>query len=1644
MSDQSFAFHLAPERASGSASPLMRDYASPISLGEGTAEHPFELASSPAPRADMPPRRDLGSLSGNRSHSDGASPSGSDTVYFSFEDSPPRPLQTASRFSQRHVTPDLTQTWLTGSTSSRVNLDLPSRHQPVDLSSSFTGSSSGVGRGVAGPRRRHLRGSAVGGSPTALSDANLLDQDRADIFSQLDTAPSRNTRQNPDSLVSSFRPRSRVLSGRFNPMDIEQLNNVSSLAAPLAPLAGTTSSSSIRAKRNIDRVGTSPDLASFDAPALRSGALGATSDSLQSWPSSQRSGARREIDDFVDASWSTTSSSSSALAAPSGNAHKRLRRRARNASPPASDSMVTESSPRSQPASRRYDITSRNSVRAESREPYVFESLFPPALGPPSSLSEETPAVVSAPSDRAMATLPVWNELWSTYREPRRMRSSSSILSIQAIRDRATSSAVAGSTHPHSGSSARLTRRRSQEDSMDVDGLDLLSSSSSDLLAMIGERASANVSQSTTTFDSDSLMDDVPLASTRSSHASYEDSLAHGSPNVAEPDTSEGPILPLSSRYPQLLSPSGSNGSTSTSSQRDLAFGTSTSVSPRDNDNRSFDARRRLALRQAAAVAPRIDSDPPPLSASSQMFRSNFHRAFDPVGTARQRFQTSAASRRNALLSSGRFASYDSDDVDMLALSSDALPSARAYASSHASSERPRGSPSEAATMRQGVSDGVTSLSQRIASLQDAISESQGVLSDQRQRNADLLSSLDDGSSDMDMTGSASSGPVDSLASLSTSSGVTSPSRTGDALDANDAGEFATMLSRLRSTWERARDLVGAGVTSTTPGDSSVSDDALSDASSARRVRRGMSVASRVRPAASSSIFSPTDSVSRDGMAADRARFDLWSEVRSVTERTSRVPHLAGLDSVGLTDLGSSSAATNGTQDAFNATTAPPVAASRELALSADPDLSTSSAWTSGPDRSTSQLRRTSTLDISGRLRGPTARQNRAWLASERSVARGSSVAESSAPPIDFLSVASRRRSELEARYSEHLGRLASSASRESPTPSAATMSSSLLVPFDQQRRVTGTSIDAARASLPSADRGGTWPSRDNSSRSQQTSSATRVPLEVIDLTGPEHDDDITGGQSPRIGRWAAGSREARQARYEQLRANLRRDSTRVLERDYTSPASAAARPSESGGVSPTRPSFANLYSPNQEFDTIFPNFISPASDAAGTLQSTDYGVSAPRIPRRERLRDALERSSGARSGTLRGVQASAPTTRVPASSTGRTRLRHGDLLSAVYIPVQNDSAATSAWHFLAPTDAAEARRAAERERDLSSTLTSGGLTALNHSRPRQDHLLSAENIPIRPQRDDGAATDALQAILAFQDAAEARLPTERAQDRSSAVTSGGLTALHHSQPSSTTDARNSIDRTAFGGRAADPLSSRLLHPLPSSRAHHPERHEPTADPSERVVARWRREAADARRAALSSTENGTGSNYHAARASELRSRFQSTLRAGQSGAGGRTGDNDTSSSINSHLAQMEFDLRAHWRLRDEILGISSNRTPSSVIDSLPTCVFAIWQGGSCVTPKLEALPVTGEGKGKNRAGPESDRLRLEALAAAASREPRCPICLDEYEADTMLMSAPCNHAFHKGASAESTACNNQLLMLTSLSSFEIANNRLP
>ncbi|CEH14226.1 hypothetical protein CBOM_02094 [Ceraceosorus bombacis] len=806
----------------------------------------------------MPPRQNLGSLSGSRSHSDGASPSGSDTLYFSFEDSPPRPLQTASRFSHPHATPDLTQTWLSGSTSSRANLDLPLRHQAVDLSSSLTGSSSGIGRGVAGPRRRHLLFAAVGGSPTELSDANLLDQDRADIFSQLDTAPSRNIRPHPNSLISSFRPRSRVLTGRSDPMDVEELSNVSSPAAPLVPLAGTTSSSSTRAKRNIDRVGTSPDWASFDAPALRSGALGATSDYLQSWPSSQGSSARQEIDDSVDASWSTTSSSSSALAAPSGNAHKRLRRRARNASPPASDSMVTESSPRSQPAPRRYDISSRNSVRAESREPYIFESLFPPALGPPSSLSEETPAVVSAPSNTAMAPLPVRNELWSTYREPRRMRSSSSILSLQAITDRATSSAIAGSTYPHSGSIARLTRRRSQEDSMDVDGLDLLSSSSSEFLAMIGERASANVSQSTSTFDYDSLMDDVPLASTRSSHASYEDSLALGSPSVAEPDTSEGSILSLSSRHPHLTSPSGSNVSTSTSSQRDLAFGTSTSISPRDNDNRSLDARSRLALRQAAAVAPRIDSDPPPLSASSQLFRSNFLRAFDPVGTARQRFQTSAASRRNALLSSGRFASYDSDDVDMLALSSDALPSARAYASSHASSEQPRGSPSEAATMRQRRSDGVTSLSQRIASLQDAISESQGVLSDQRQRNADLLSSFDDGSSDM--TGSASSGPVNSLASLSTSSGAPSPSRTGDAFDANAAGEFAAMLSRLSSTWERARDLFGAGVTSTSPGDSSVSDDALSDASSARRARRGMSVASRVRPAASSSIFSPTDS----------------------------------------------------------------------------------------------------------------------------------------------------------------------------------------------------------------------------------------------------------------------------------------------------------------------------------------------------------------------------------------------------------------------------------------------------------------------------------------------------------------------------------------------------------------------------------------------------------------------------------------------------------------------------------------------------------------------------------------------------------------------------------------------------------------
>lgn len=122
-----------------------------------------------------------------------------------------------------------------------------------------------------------------------------------------------------------------------------------------------------------------------------------------------------------------------------------------------------------------------------------------------------------------------------------------------------------------------------------------------------------------------------------------------------------------------------------------------------------------------------------------------------------------------------------------------------------------------------------------------------------------------------------------------------------------------------------------------------------------------------------------------------------------------------------------------------------------------------------------------------------------------------------------------------------------------------------------------------------------------------------------------------------------------------------------------------------------------------------------------------------------------------------------------------------------------------------------------------------------------------------------------------------------------------------------------------------------------------------------------------------------------------------------------------------------------------ERLGAAEVCVPQGLIDTLPTCEYGKWDGGSC--RQRDALsaspPLVGKGKGKQKVEPPAN-----------ARDTMCPICREDYLDSDMLMSInKCCHAFHAdcikvSAAGNSVICKPIDCMLTVflLSSFLLSN----
>lgn len=124
-----------------------------------------------------------------------------------------------------------------------------------------------------------------------------------------------------------------------------------------------------------------------------------------------------------------------------------------------------------------------------------------------------------------------------------------------------------------------------------------------------------------------------------------------------------------------------------------------------------------------------------------------------------------------------------------------------------------------------------------------------------------------------------------------------------------------------------------------------------------------------------------------------------------------------------------------------------------------------------------------------------------------------------------------------------------------------------------------------------------------------------------------------------------------------------------------------------------------------------------------------------------------------------------------------------------------------------------------------------------------------------------------------------------------------------------------------------------------------------------------------------------------------------------------------STSNMPSHAAHLAFDARNfiaddEWAELNtyeglvqlsERLGAADVGVPQSLIDALPTCEYAQWDGGSCRPRDSLSPPLLGKGKGKQKVPPP-----------ATIRDTMCPICREDYlDSDRLMSIERCCHAFH-------------------------------
>nr|CDI54689.1 putative protein [Melanopsichium pennsylvanicum 4] len=123
-----------------------------------------------------------------------------------------------------------------------------------------------------------------------------------------------------------------------------------------------------------------------------------------------------------------------------------------------------------------------------------------------------------------------------------------------------------------------------------------------------------------------------------------------------------------------------------------------------------------------------------------------------------------------------------------------------------------------------------------------------------------------------------------------------------------------------------------------------------------------------------------------------------------------------------------------------------------------------------------------------------------------------------------------------------------------------------------------------------------------------------------------------------------------------------------------------------------------------------------------------------------------------------------------------------------------------------------------------------------------------------------------------------------------------------------------------------------------------------------------------------------------------------------------------STSSMFDHTPPLAFDARNFIADEDwaelnsyegliqlsERLGAAEICVPQSLIESLPTCEYAVWGGGSCRSVDEGSVTPLGKGKGKQK------------MELPITRDTMCPICREDYlDSDVLMSINKCCHAFH-------------------------------